>query len=189
MEKPSSISRFRPKCRATVEDCERHAFDIRDRAIRNAGLLSLPAGYVWSNRIAWPWIKQMRTTGGGIVITLANNRIEHVGLVSVRCGYAGRRLRFQCPRCGRRTCKLYFSDTRLACRICGRLWYANQRLSSTARKFLAMRKVRRKLRDYGQHWMLNVPPKPRRMWRRTYQRHCAALERIERSLNTRTARR
>ena len=51
------------------------------------------------------------------------------------------------------------------------------------RKFLAKRKIRRKLGDYyGQQRVVDIPPKPRGMWRRTYARHCAALARIERSL-------
>jgi len=185
----SSISSAQPKCRGTVEDYGRSALDIRDRALRHARLFDLPAGHLWSNRLAWPWIKQMRTMGHGIEVFLSHDRIEHIELVSVACGFAGRQHRFLCPRCGRRVCTLYFFDARLACRICCHLWYSSQRVSSTARKFLAMRKVRRKLRDYGQHWMLNVPPKPSRMWKRTYQHHCAALARIERSLNTRKARR
>jgi hypothetical protein len=47
-------------------------------------------------------------------------------------------------------------------------------------KSLAKRKIRRKLGDYGQLWAAKYPPKPRGMWRRTYARHCAALEKIER---------
>ena len=46
---------------------------------------------------------------------------------------------------------------------------------------LAKRKIRRKLGDYGLLWAVKYPPKPRGMWRRTYARHCAALDRIERT--------
>jgi hypothetical protein len=45
-----------------------------------------------------------------------------------------------------------------------------------------MKNVRRKLGDNGQLWAVEVPPKPRGMWRRTYARHCAALARIKRRL-------
>jgi hypothetical protein len=45
---------------------------------------------------------------------------------------------------------------------------------------LAKRNLRRKLGDHGQLWAAEYPPKPRGMWRRTYARHCAALDRIER---------
>jgi hypothetical protein len=70
----------------------------------------------------------------------------------------------------------------LACRQCNGLWYAAQRTSSYGRKAVAKRKVRRKLGDYGQLWAAQYPPKPRGMWRRTYTRHCAGLDRIERKL-------
>ena len=47
---------------------------------------------------------------------------------------------------------------------------------------MAKRKIRRKLGDYGKLWTAKCPPKPRGVWRRTYARHCAALDRIERKL-------
>jgi hypothetical protein len=118
--------------------------------------------------------------GNAIEFTLENGRIERVGLVSVACGFAGSQLRFECPRCRLRVCKLYYLNMRLVCRKCEGLWYASQRTSSKGRKFLAKRKIRRKLGDYGQQWVVDIPPKPRGM--RTYARHCAALARIERSL-------
>ena len=54
----------RPRCSGTVEDHRGLAFDVRDRALRNSGLLDLPPGYVLRNAIAWPWIKQIRTGVG-----------------------------------------------------------------------------------------------------------------------------
>jgi hypothetical protein len=71
---------------------------------------------------------------------------------------------------------------RVACRRCNGFWYAAQRTCSDGRKALAKRKIRRKLGDHGQLWAVKFPPKPRGMWRRTYARHCAALDRIERNL-------
>ena len=171
-----------PRCRGTIEDHRGLTFDVRDRALRNSGLLDLPVGYVWRNAIAWPWITQIRTVwGDAIELTLQNGRTERVGLVSVPCGFAGSRLRLECPRCRRRVCKLYYLDAQIVCRRCGQLWYAAQRTSSNGRKFLAMRKIRRKLGDYGQFSAARPPPKPRGMWRKTYTRHLAALARIERS--------
>ena len=176
------ISRHYPRCRGTVEDYRGLTFDIRARSLRNSGLLDLPAGYVWRNAIAWPWIKQIRTEGGGIEITFRDGRAEHIGLAWVRCGVMGSQLRLVSPCCQRPVCKLYHLDGRLACRKCGRLRYDAQRKSAKGRKHLAMRNIRRKLGDYGQLWAVTHLPKPRRMCRRTYARHCEALERIERSL-------
>ena len=174
---------LRSKCHGTVEDHRGLAFDVRDPALRNSGLLDLPAGYVLRNAMAWPWIKQIRTVwGDAIEITLQNGRTERVGLVRVACGFAGSRFRLECPRCSRRTCKLYYLDARIACRKCESLWYASQRVSANRRKDLSMRKIRRQLGDYGQLWSVRRPPRPRGMWRQTYQRRCVKLDRIERSL-------
>src|SRR6516225_10878073 len=168
----------RPRCSGTVEDHRLLAFDVRDRALRNSGMLDLPPGYVLRNAIAWPWIKQIRTVRDNAVeFTLGNGRIERVGLASVACGFAGPQLRFECPRCSQRVCKLYYLNMRLVCRKCEGLWYASQRTSSKGRKFLAKRKIRRKLGDYGQQRVVDIPPKPRGMWRRTYALHCAVLAR------------
>jgi hypothetical protein len=77
----------RQRCSGTVEDHRGLAFDVRDRALRNSGLLDLPPGYVLRNAIAWPWIKQIRTVwGNAIEFTLGNGRTEHVNLVSVSAG-------------------------------------------------------------------------------------------------------
>ena len=49
---PNIRSRRRPRCSGTVEDHRGLAFDVRDRALRNSGLLDLPPGYVLRNAIA-----------------------------------------------------------------------------------------------------------------------------------------
>jgi hypothetical protein len=64
-------------------------FDVRDSAFRNSGLLDLPSGHALRNRMAWPWISEIRTGWGGLEITLQNGRIERVSLVSAACGFAG----------------------------------------------------------------------------------------------------
>jgi hypothetical protein len=108
----------RSRCSGTVEDLRGLAFDVRDRALSNSGLLDLPPGYVLRNRMAWPWIGQIRTDVGGLEIALQNGRTERITLVSVACGFAGSRLCLECPRCRRRVCKLYYVNARLVCRKC-----------------------------------------------------------------------
>jgi hypothetical protein len=124
----------------------------------------------------------MRLNSSTLDLELVIGRIVVVPLVWASCGVVGERMRLKCPLCARRVCVLYYVEPRLACRHCNSLWYAAQRISSTARKFLTKRKIRRKLGDYGQIPSARLPPKPRRMWRRTYARHCAALARVERKL-------
>jgi hypothetical protein len=124
----------------------------------------------------------MRLNSSTLDLELVTGRTVIVPLVWASCGVMGERMRLRCPLCGRRVCALYYVEPRLACRHCNSLWYAAQRISSTARKFLTKRKIRRKLGDYGQVPSAKLPPRPRRMWRRTYARHCTALERIQRKL-------
>jgi hypothetical protein len=121
----------------------------------------------------------MRLNANSLVLKLVTGRTVIVPLVRANCGATGERMRLECPLCGLRVCMLYYLEPRFACRRCNGLRYAAQRTSSYGRKALAKRKVRRKLGDYGPLWAAQYPPKPRGMWRRTYARYCAALDRIE----------
>ena len=60
----------------------------------------------------------------------------------------------------RSRCLLHL-DGEVACRCCNSLRYAVQRTSSYGRKTVAMRKIRRKLGDYGLLRVVTPPPKPR----------------------------
>jgi hypothetical protein len=166
------------KCEGTVEDHRNVALDVREMIRKR--VFEQPVGSVFRPSIAFPWMRLMRLKSSSPDLELLSGRVVSVALVWASCGVMGERMRLQCPLCGRRVCTLYHLDGRVACRHCNGLWYAAQRTSSTARKFLTKRKIRRKLGDYGQVPSARLPPKPRGMWRRTYARHCAALARIER---------
>ena len=176
---PNGLFR-QPKCDGTVEDHRAIALDVRE-LIRKR-VFEQPVGSIFRPSIAYPWLRIMRLNSSSLDLKLVTGRTVTVPLVRARCGVTGERMRLECPLCGRRVCALYYLEPRLACRRCNYLWYAAQRISSTARKFLTKRKIRRKLGDYGQVPSAKLPPKPRGMWRRTYARHCAALARIERKL-------
>jgi hypothetical protein len=139
-------------------------------------------GSAFPLQLRFPWLRMMRLESTCLNLELLTDRIVIVPLVWARRGVVGERLRLGCPLCGRRACVLYYVEPKLACRLCNSLWYAAQRTSSTARKFLTKRKIRRKLGDYGQIPSARLPPKPRGMWRRTYARHCAELDRMQREL-------
>jgi hypothetical protein len=138
-----------------------------------------PVGSVFDLNLRFPWLRVKRLNSSTLDLELVTGRTVVVPLVWAICGVMGERMRLECPLCARR---LYHLDGRVACRRCNGLWYAAQRTSSYGREVLAKRKLRRKLGDYGQLWNAKYPPKPRGMWRRTYARYCAALERIERKL-------
>jgi hypothetical protein len=175
---PGRLSR-RPKCEGTVEDHRGIALDIRE-LIRKR-VFEQPVGCVFPLQLRFPWLRRMRLNASSLDLELVTGRTVIVPLVWANCGVMGERMRLECPLCARRVCVLYHLE-RLACRTCTGLRYAAQRTSSFGRKALAKRKIRRKLGDYGQLWATKYPPKPRGMWRQIYERHCAALERIEHSL-------
>ena len=170
----------RAKCEGTIEDHRQIALDVRELIRKH--VFEQPVGSVFRPSIAYPWLRMMRLKSSSLDLELVTGRTVTVPLVWAGCGVVGERLRLGCPLCARRVCVLYHLDGRVACRHCNGLWYAAQRTSSAARKFLTKRKIRRKLGDYGQIPSARLPPKPRGMWRRTYARHCAALARIERKL-------
>jgi hypothetical protein len=176
---PTPLFRRR-KCEGTVEDHRNVALDVRE-LIRKR-VFERPVGSVFHLNIAFPWLRVMRLNHSALDLQLVTGRTVSVPLVWASCGVMSERMRLECPLCGRRVCTLYYLEPRLACRRCNGLWYAAQRVSTAARKFMTRRKIRRKLGDYGQLLAAKVPPKPRRMWRRTYARHCAALARIERKV-------
>ena len=170
----------RAKCEGTIEDHRQIALDVRELIRKH--VFEQPVGSVFRPSIAYPWLRMMRLKSSSLDLELVTGRTVTVPLVWAGCGVVGERLRLGCPLCARRVCALYYVEPRLACRHCHSLWYAAQRISSTARKFMTKRKIRWKLGDYGQVPSARLPPKPRGMWRRTYARHCAALARIERKL-------
>jgi hypothetical protein len=176
---PNPVFR-RAKCEGTVEDHRPFALDVRELIRKH--VFERPVGSVFRPSIAFPWVRMMRLKSTSLSLELVTGRTIDVQLVWARCGVMGERMRLECPLCGRRVWALYHLHGRLACRHCNSLWYAAQRISSTARKFLTKRKIRRKLGDCGQIPSARLPPKPRGMWRRTCARHCAALARIERKL-------
>ena len=176
---PNPVIR-RPKCEGTIEDHRNIALDVRELIRKH--VFEQPVGSTFHLNIAYPWLRMMRLNSSTLDLELVTGRTVTVPLVWASCGVMGQRMRLKCPLCGRRVCVLYYVEPRLACRHCNDLWYAAQRISSTARKFLTKRKIRRKLGDYGQISSAKLPPKPRRMWRRTYARHCAALARLGRKV-------
>ena len=166
---------MRGHCRRPPRDCARRARLIRLRVFDNR------VGSVFHLNLRFPWLRVIWLNSSSLDLQLVTGRIVVVPLVWASCGVMGERLRLECALCGRRACTIYHLDGRVACRRCNGLWYAAQRTGSYGRKSMAKRKIRRKLGDHGQLWAAKFPPKPRGMWRRTYARHCAALDRIERT--------
>ena len=103
------------------------------------------------------------------------------------CHFGGRRPWFTCSAhtngryCGRRVAVLYLAGELFACRRCCALAYASQQKDPLVRNVSRSQKIRMRLGGtpdlFGP-----MPERPRGMWRRTYERHCAVLARIEGNL-------
>ncbi len=98
---------------------------------------------------------------------------EPVLIERVPCNYGKSRPYFRCPRCGRRCAKLHGASVRFLCRKCYRLSYACQAEAPWDRAIRRSNKIKRRLGGNGE-WNEFIP-RPKGMWRRTYDR---AMEKI-----------
>jgi hypothetical protein len=100
---------------------------------------------------------------------------ESVRIVRVPCRYGGTRPYFICPgivngtACGRRVTKLYAPGRYFLCRHCYRLAYASQSEDLLNRSVRQANKIKQRLGGNG-GMDSPFPPRPKGMWRRTYER-------------------
>lgn len=104
------------------------------------------------------------------------------------CRFGGHRPWFICPAnvegrpCRRRVVHLYGADRYFCCRHCYRLSYPSQSEKPFDRLARRSRKLRDKIGGYD-FGVLDCPPlRPQGMHRRTYARHCEAIERVDRQI-------
>ena len=100
---------------------------------------------------------------------------ERIPIERTPCRYGGTRPWFRCPgivngrHCGRRVGKLFLNGRYFLCRHCHRLAYASQSETRLDRQFRRRDKLRLAIGAepgcFGR-----IPPRPKGMWRRTYQR-------------------
>jgi hypothetical protein len=106
--------------------------------------------------------------------------IETVRMVRVPCRLGGTRPYFVCPGvvaaacghradCARRVAKLYFTGADFLCRECAKLAYASQSEDRLSRSTRRAGKIRQRLGG-DPDIAAPFPPKPKGMWRRTYER-------------------
>jgi hypothetical protein len=103
------------------------------------------------------------------------NVAETVRIVRLPCRFGGARPYFICPgvvndvTCGRRVAKLYGPGRYFLCRHCYRSAQASQREGAWDRKLRRASNIRQRLGG-DPDTAAPFPPKPKRMWRRTYER-------------------
>jgi hypothetical protein len=100
---------------------------------------------------------------------------ETVRIVRMPCRFGGVRPYFVCPgvvngtACGRRVAKLYGPGRYFLCRHCYRLAHASQSEDVQRRSMRRAYKIRQRLGGNA-GTASPLPPKPKGMWRRTYER-------------------
>ena len=102
---------------------------------------------------------------------------EPIHVVRSPCRFGGTRPYFICPGamngivCGRRVVMLYADGTYYFCRHCYSLKYSSQYEGSWNRAMTRANKIRERLGgDFGMESLL--PPRPKGMWRKKYERLC-----------------
>jgi hypothetical protein len=118
---------------------------------------------------------------------------ETVRLVRVPCRLGGTRPYFVCPgmvtgegggrtACERRVAKLYFAGCDFLCRDCAQLAYASQSYDRLSRSVRRAGKIRQRLGG-DPDIAAPFPPKPKGMWRRTYERWRAGVFEAEEAVD------
>jgi hypothetical protein len=167
--------------RLTVEALAADCLDVRELYKASAidgGWITLP----WAG-FRWPAIRKMRAARYLVQIELRNQVIPQLVRVSwTWCHFGGTRPWLHCPFCEIRVRRLFKGLAGYFCRPCvGDPPYESQLRNDTARAYLRAYRMRERLG--GSRPVVDpIPPRPFRMWRRTYDQICAEIERLERPL-------
>ena len=171
----------RPSGRCTVEACR--SIDVnrlhREGRLRNGWM----GGWQWTRDGEKVASINARTEQDRLRLTYRarvdggewEDVVETVRIVRIACRFGGARSYFICPgvvsgiACGRRVGKLYGPGRYFLCRHCCRLAHASQSEDKMDRTRRRANKIRQRLG--GDPGMAEpFPPKPKGMWRRTYER-------------------
>ncbi len=156
------------------------AFDVhhlhRAGALREA-LVSFPLV-----SFKWPGLVRVTANRWRVDVEFRGGGSERIPVVWTRCRFGGGRPWFMCVRCNRRVGRLYNTGASLSCRRCLDLRYSSQRRGAKSRSYLQALKLRLRLNGIASVAQ-PIPDRPRRMHRRTYQRLCRRLEKLEQKLH------
>jgi hypothetical protein len=167
--------------RGTVESCR--SIDVN--RLHRVGCLRAGWSGIWQwthdgERVAWIGLRAERDRlhltyrvriGGGDWEDVT----ETVRIVRVACRFGGARPYFACPgvvngiACGRLVAKLYGPGRYFLCRHCYRLAHASQSEGVWDRRLRRVNKIKHRLGG-APGMAAPFPPKPKGMWRQTYER-------------------
>lgn len=105
---------------------------------------------------------------------------QRVYLIYTPCNFGGERVWFRCPRCGRKSAKLYHLS-RFECRHCANFSYRSQGETTSDRSLRKCRGVRRKL-GAGINLTEPIFLKPKGMHWKTFSRLALEARRLEQAV-------
>ena len=166
--------------RLTIDDLAIDCLNVGE--LNRAGFLDRRYVPRWPE-FRWPTIERICFGRGLIHIEFVNQVIsQQIHISSTRCNFGGSRPWMHCPHCNRRVARLFKGLSGYFCRDCvGAPRYDSQLRNSKSRAYLKSYRLRQRLG--GSRPVIDpMPERPWRMWRRTYNRICAEIERLERPL-------
>ena len=155
--------------------------DVRDLA--KAGAFSGGEQlFPWAG-LRWPFLTRLRTFRFRADLWMRNaTRWTYFPVEWTRCTFGGRRPWFKCS-CGKRVAKLYGGGIFIGCRHCYNMIYECQRRGEKSRSYYQACKIRLSLGG-APTIAQPFPERPRRMWRKTYERLRRQAEELEAPLRT-----
>lgn len=150
--------------------------DVRDLA--KAGAFSGgEQTFPWAG-LRWPFLSRLRTFRFRADLWMRNaTRWTFFPVEWTRCTFGGRRPWFICS-CGKRVAKLYGGGIFIGCRYCYNMVYECQRRGEKSRSYYQACKIRLSLGG-APTIAQPFPERPRRMWRKTYERLRRQAEELE----------
>jgi hypothetical protein len=165
--------------RLTVEYLAIDCIDVRE--FSRSGLLKERTVTVRSLR--WPKITRLTTDRYVIQVNLRNMVTpQYFHVTWTECFFGNARPWIFCPHCRKRVARVFKGMAGYFCRSClGNPPYESQLRNTKARDYLQAYRLRERLG--GSRPVVDpIPPRPYRMWRRTYDQICTEIERLERPL-------
>ena len=166
--------------RLTVEVLAADCIDVGELS-RN-GLLKEPKVSIRPG-LRLPDIEKMSADRYVIVISLHDVRTpQYVHLSWTPCHFGSERPWMLCPHCRKRVARLFKGMGGYFCRGCiGNPPYESQLRNEMARVYLRVYRLRQRIGG-GRPVTSPIPERPYRMWRKTYNRIVAEIQRLESSL-------
>ena len=130
--------------------------------------------------LRWPRIATKSLARYRILVDLRNQSVPQSIQVSwTHCHFGGFRPWLRCPHCERRVARLFKGLAGYFCRACCGNPISESRRRSP--KYLQTYRIRQRLGD-SRPVLDDIPVRPRGMKRKTYERLCVRIKRLERPL-------